>query len=225
MTHARPEGYVPAAGRDWLLPLYDPFLRWIMREDVFKSRLVREARIAAGQRVLDLGCGTGTLTLLVERLHPGATVVGLDGDPKALEIARRKAQAAGSRIVFDRGLSYDLPYPDSSFDRVVSSLVFHHLTLEHKRETLREVDRVLAPGGSLHVVDFGPPASTWGGRLSRLALHGEHLRENLGGELVDLMSEAGFVHAEESGRHRTLFASLSFYRGSKARAATGTAAH
>ena len=61
MTHERPAGYVPAAGQDWLLPLYDPFLRWVMRESVFKTRLVREARIAPGQRVLDLGCGTATL--------------------------------------------------------------------------------------------------------------------------------------------------------------------
>jgi SAM-dependent methyltransferase len=214
MTHGRPAGYVPAAGRDWLLPLYDPFLRWVMRESVFKTRLVREARIAAGQRVLDLGCGTATLTLLVERLHPEARVTGVDGDPKVLELARRKAGAAGSRIVLERGLAYELPYADASFDRVLSSMVFHHLTPGHKVETLREVARVLAPGGSLHVVDFGP-TTPLRERLMGLFEHGQNVRDVLEGRLVELMRGAGFGDAAESGRHRTPLASLSFYRGTR----------
>ena len=216
MTHGRPAGYVPAAGQDWLLPLYDPFLRWVMRESVFKTRLVREARIAPGQRVLDLGCGTATLTLLVERLHPDARVTGVDGDPKVLEIARRKAEATASRIVLERGLCYELPYPDASFDRVLSSLVLHHLTREQKLRTLREVARVLAPGGSLHVVDFGKPSTAFGGQLLRLFERGENVRDNLEGRLVEFMREAGFRDAAEAGRHRTPLASLSFYRGRKA---------
>jgi len=220
MTHGRPAGYVPAAGRDWLLPLYDPFLRWVMREDEFKTRLVREARVPRGARVLDLGCGTATLTLLVERLHPDAKVVGLDGDPKVLAIARRKAESAGSRIVLEQGLCYDLPYPDASFDRVLSSMVLHHLTREHKVATLRELARVLEPGGELHVVDFGP-SDGLRGRVMRLLEHGENMRDNLEGRLVELMRGAGFADAEESGRHRTLFTSLSFYRGSKGGAASG----
>jgi ubiquinone/menaquinone biosynthesis C-methylase UbiE len=216
MSQDRPAGYVPAAGRDWLLPLYDPFLRWVMRENVFKSRLVRESGIGRGDRVLDLGCGTATLTLLVERLHPDARVTGLDGDAKVLAIARRKAEAAGSGITLDQGLSYELPYPDGSFDRVLSSLVFHHLTREEKRRTLLEAARVLAPGGSLHVVDFGPTRRLRG-RLLELLEHGENVRDNLEGLLVALMHEAGFADAGESGRHETPFASLAFYRGSKPR--------
>jgi ubiquinone/menaquinone biosynthesis C-methylase UbiE len=214
MTHGRPAGYVPAAGQDWLLPLYDPFLRWVMREGVFKTRLVREARIAPGQRVLDLGCGTATLTLLVERLHPDARVTGVDGDPKVLEIARRKVEAAGSRIGLDRGLAYELQYPDASFDRVLSSMVFHHLTPQHKLQTLREVARVLAPGGSLHVVDFGP-TTPLRERLMGLFEHGQNVRDSLEGRLVDLMREAGFYDATETGRHRSPLVSLSFHRGSK----------
>jgi ubiquinone/menaquinone biosynthesis C-methylase UbiE len=214
MTHGRPAGYVPAAGQDWLLPLYDPFLRWVMREGVFKTRLVREACIAPGQHVLDLGCGTATLTLLVERLHPDARVTGIDGDPKVLEIARRKAEAAGSRIVLDRGLAYELTYPDASFDRVLSSMVFHHLTPQHKLQTLHEVARVLSPGGSLHVVDFGP-TTPLRERLMGLFEHGQNVRDSLEGRLVDLMREAGFHDAVEAGRHRTPLVSLSFYRGSK----------
>jgi SAM-dependent methyltransferase len=224
MTHGRPAGYVPAAGQDWLLPFYDPFLRWVMREDRFKSRLLREAQVPRGARVLDLGCGTATLTLLVERMHPDAKVIGLDGDPKVLEVARRKVEAAGSRIVLERGLCYDLPYPDASFDRVLSSMVFHHLTREHKVETLREVARVLAPGGQLHVVDFGPSDGLHG-RVMRLLERGQDMRDHLEGRFVDLMRGAGFADAGESGRHGTPFSSLSFYRGSKGGAAAGGAPH
>ena len=215
MTHGRPAGYVPAAGQDWLLPLYDPFLRWVMREGTFKTRLVEEADLASGQRVLDLGCGTATLTLLVERMRPGVRVTGIDGDPKVLEIARRKAEAAGSRITLDHGLAYELPYPDASFDRVLSSMVFHHLTPQHKLETLREVLRVLAPGGSLHVVDFGP-STPLRERLMGLFEHGQNVRDSLAGRLPELMRQAGLCDAAETGRHRTPLASLSFYRGSRA---------
>lgn len=96
-----------------------------------------------------------TLTFLVKRLRPEADVVGLDGDPKVLEIARAKAAEAGVDIALDHGMAFELPYPDASFHRVLSSLLFHHLTRENKVRTLREVFRVLQPGGELHVADWG----------------------------------------------------------------------
>jgi trans-aconitate methyltransferase len=89
------EPYIPALGVDWLTPLYDPLLRWVMREEQFKRYLIRQAQIGPGQHVLDLGCGTATLTLLIKQTHPEAVVIGLDGDPKVLEIGRTKARQAG----------------------------------------------------------------------------------------------------------------------------------
>jgi ubiquinone/menaquinone biosynthesis C-methylase UbiE len=120
-------------------------------------------------------------------------VVGLDPDPKALAIAKRKAQRAGLAIQLDQGFSDGLPYPDASFDRVFSSLMFHHLKAEEKAATLREVRRVLRPGGSLHLLDFGPPSGF--SRLSRIATP-RGGRENLEG---DLFSEPGGLHAPEVG--------------------------
>src|SRR5262245_2499174 len=73
--------FVPALGFDWLTPLYDPLIRLALREEAVKQRLVDQARIAPGMQVLDLGCGTGTLALLIKRSHPTARVVGLDVDP------------------------------------------------------------------------------------------------------------------------------------------------
>ena len=69
--------YIPAAGYDWLLPLYDPLHRWLVGEGVMRA-LVDDANIGPDQRVLDIGCGTAILTILAQRLHPEAEVVGLD---------------------------------------------------------------------------------------------------------------------------------------------------
>jgi ubiquinone/menaquinone biosynthesis C-methylase UbiE len=162
-----------------------------------------------------LACVIGTLTLMIKSRHPDAAVHGLDGDSKALGIAHRKAEAAEVEIVFDKGFAYDLPYPDNAFDRVLSSLVFHHLTQKHKVETLREVHRILKPGGALFIVDFGKPATAIGTALVKLVHHAGHIRDHVEGDLVELIHSAGLTGAEEFGRQRVLVASLSYYRASK----------
>ena len=211
----KPRDYISAAGFDWLLPLYDPFLRWVIREDTFKQRLITAAAIQPQHNILDLGCGTGMLTLMIKNRHPDARVRGLDGDSKALAIARRKAEAANDEVVFDKGFSYDLPYPDAAFDRVLSSLVFHHLTHQRKVETLHEVRRILKPGGTLFIVDFGKPATAIGAALVKLVHHAQHIRDHIECDLVHIIHRAGLVGAEEFGRQRVLLASLSLYRASK----------
>src|SRR5215510_271799 len=129
--------YIPAAGHDWALPLYDPFVKLLGGARARKA-LLDQAAIQSGQRVLDIGCGTGSLVTLIKRLHPGVDVVGLDPDPKALIRARRKAERASVLIQLDRGFSDELPYPDASFDRVFSSFMRHHLQAGERERTLRE---------------------------------------------------------------------------------------
>src|SRR5262245_62162845 len=141
----RQRTYVPAAHYDWLLPLYDVFTRLIGSEAAHRQ-LVDQADIEPGRHVLDIGCGTGNLTLLAKRLHPRAEVVGLDPDPKALARARRKAEERALSVRFDCGFSEELPYAEASFDRVLSAFMLHHLALEAKEKTLREVRRVLRGG-------------------------------------------------------------------------------
>ncbi len=140
--------YIYALKYRWLTPLYDPILRLTLRERAFKKALVEQARIQPGQRVLDLGCGTGTLTLLIKGAYPHAHVAGFDGDPKILSLAEAKAARAGLEIDWKHGLAQELPYADGYFDRVLSSLMLHHLSSETKRAALREVLRVLRPAAS-----------------------------------------------------------------------------
>ena len=208
--------FIPALGQHWLTPLYDPVQRWLLREMTFKTRLMRQARIQVGQRVLDLGCGTGTLSVLVKRSHPDAEVVGLDVDPQVLAIATGKAAAAGLAITFERGSAFQLSYPDRSVDRVLSSLMLHHLSHEQKERTLGEAHRILKPGGELHVADFGKPH----GRFARLGAfvlgHFEQASDNVKGLLPEMMRDAGFVEVEEIAQSRMIVGSISFYRARRA---------
>lgn len=207
--------YIPALSFDWLTPLYDPLLRWGMREETFKRDLIQQARIQPGYRVLDLGCGTATLTILVKQTHPDAEVIGLDGDPNVLEIGRAKAAKAGVDITLDHGLAFQLPYPEDSFDRVLSSLVLHHLTSENKRRAFREVYRVLRPGGEFHVVDFGRPHSAYSRLVSPLIRRLEEAADNVNGLLPEMIRHAGVEQVEEPAHYTTLFGDLSLYLARK----------
>lgn len=211
--------YIPALRFDALTPLYDTVVRRTTRETVFKNALVEQARVAANHRVLDLACGTGTLAILLKKAAPNAEIIGVDGDPKILELARGKARKTGNfEIRFDEGMSFDLPYAEESFDRVVSSLFFHHLTRENKLKTFGEVRRVLAPEGELHVADWGLPADFTMKLASRLIqmLDGfETTADNFDGRLPELIREAGFQEVKETDFYNTVFGTIRLHRAVK----------
>lgn len=210
--------YIPALGHAWLTGLYDPVLRLTMREATFKSRLVAQADLRPGHRVLDVGCGTATLTVEIKRSQPKTEVVGLDGDPEVLRRAADKIAAAGVIVALAQGLSDQLPYPDASFDRVFTSLLLHHLTTDTKIRTLAEIRRVLRPGGQVHVADWG--------RAQDVVMRGAFLlvqlldgfgttTDNVQGRLPAMLRDAGLVEVRETERLRTMFGTLSLYRGER----------
>lgn len=211
--------YVPALAYDRLTPLYDAVMRYTMREKTFKTRLIEQAGIAPGHHVLDLGCGTATLTLMVKAAHPDAEVVGLDGDPKVLALAGAKAARQGLEIQLHQGLSTELPYEDRAFDRVVTSLLFHHLARDAKVRTMQEILRVLRLDGELHVADWGPPQNVFM-RLAFLAvqlLDGfETTSDNVRGMLPLLLVQSGFVDVQQTTRSATMFGTLVLLRARKA---------
>jgi ubiquinone/menaquinone biosynthesis C-methylase UbiE len=205
----RRRSYLPAAGHDWLLPLYDPFVK-LLGGDRARRVLLDQAAIRPSHHVLDVGCGTGTFVVLVKRLHPNVEVVGLDPDPKALARATRKAEREAVSIRFDQGFSDRLPYPDASFDRVFSSFMFHHVPAEEKEPTLREVRRVLKPGGSLHMLDFGGPENAHG-YVTRLIHSARRLQDNAEGRILDLMKRAGFGQVKSTGHRGMLLGRIAYY--------------
>jgi ubiquinone/menaquinone biosynthesis C-methylase UbiE len=201
--------YVPAAGYDWLLPLYDALARLIGSEAAHRQ-LVEQAAIEPGHHVLDIGCGTGNLTLLLKGLHPRAEVVGLDPDSKALGRARRKADERKLGLRLERGFSDELPYADASFDHVFSAFMLHHLALHEKEKTLREARRVLRSGGAFHVLDFGGTDHA-NGIIAHL-FHRAHLEDQH--RIPILMREAGFAEVTELAPRATMLGRVSYWRAS-----------
>jgi ubiquinone/menaquinone biosynthesis C-methylase UbiE len=205
--------YLPAMGHDLLLPLYDPLQRLLGMESIHR-RLVDQARIQPDQRVLEIGCGTGNLAILIKRLHPDAEVVGIDPDPKALARAQRKAWREALSVQLDRGFAEELPYPDASFDRVLSALMFHHLGPEEQEKSLDEARRILRPGGSLHLLDFGGAKMRSDGFMARLHHRSERLRNNFGDRIPTLMRGAGFADPTEVASRGTIAGRLTYYGAS-----------
>lgn len=216
MSHAD-RTFIPAAGWDLLLPFYDPLNR-LLGVAALHDELIAEARLEPGQRVLDVGCGTGSLAMRIRSQMPRVEVIGLDPDPKALAIARRKAERARVEVRFEEGYGDALPFADASFDRATSSLMLHHLELATRRGMLREVLRVLRPGGSLHLLDFGWSGERSDGLLARLLHSAEHLSENSDARVAGLIGEAGFDAVERVAERRMLLGRVAFHRGRKASA-------
>jgi ubiquinone/menaquinone biosynthesis C-methylase UbiE len=214
----RKREYIFALHYDWLTSLYDPIVKWTTRENTFKSALLRYARIKPAHRVLDLGCGTGTLTMVIKKAVPPVTIVGCDGDRKILDLAREKASKVNLEIPLSCGMAYELPYPEHSFDRVVSSFLLHHLAKENKLRTLAEVFRVLKPGGELHLADWGKAQN----KIMRMAflviqlLDGfQRTSENVRGFLIQYLRDTGFEAVEETHRFMTVWGTLSLYKALK----------
>ncbi len=206
--------YVPALRFSWLTPAYDVVVRATTRERAVKQALIAQANPAAGQRILDLACGTGTLAIWIKQHCPQASVTGIDGDAHILAIASRKARVANASVDFDHGLSYRLPYPDAQFDRIVSSLFFHHLSWNDKQRTARELFRVMRSGGELHVADWGRATGPLmrAGFVAVQLLDGfRNTQDNVAGRLPEVFRGAQFAESSQTQTFSTVFGTLALY--------------
>ena len=208
------EEFIPALSYRFLTPFYDFIQKYIVGDVRYKTRLIDQADVQPGQRILDLGCGTGTLAIMVKQAQPSAEVFGLDADPDMLKVAKYKSSQLRAPVKFDVGFTNKLPHPDSSFDRVLSSIMIHHLKTPDKELTAREVYRVLKPGGQLHIIDFGKP-STWYGKMLGPLLHKfEEANDNIDGRLPEIFGAPG-LKTQILGNFWTFFGDLAFLKGEK----------
>ena len=183
------------------------------RISVLRRKLVELAAIASGERILDVGCGPGRLTILAGTVAgPSGETCGIDPAPEMVSLARRNAMRADVKVRFEVGAIERLPYPDDYFDVVLSSLMLHHLPDELKGRGLAEVCRVLKPGGRVLAVDFSAtPGEGFGGHV--LCVLGLRRGWDHAERLSQLLREHGFEAVEMGPTgHR----GLAFLRGRKA---------
>lgn len=220
MAKALPESekYIPALGYAPLTRFYDSVVALTTRERTFKSALITQANPAANTRLLDIACGTGTLAVRLKAQHPAVSITGIDGDPVILSMARSKAHKAGLSLQLDRGMSHDLPYPDNTFETVVSSLFFHHLNTKVKQQTASEAYRVLKPGGTLHIADWGKPDN----RIMSYLFYGIQLldgfantSDNRKGLLPQILRQAGFKMVKTHSSFNTALGTIVLNSGVK----------
>jgi ubiquinone/menaquinone biosynthesis C-methylase UbiE len=180
-----------------LVRFYD-LLAWVMaggREGALRERMLDRARVAAGERVLDVGCGTGTLAIAAaRRVGAAGDVRGVDASPEMIARSRRKAAKAGAAVTFEVAAAERLPFADASFDVVMGTLMLHHLPRAVRRECALEMRRVVRPGGRVLAVDFGLPNARKRGLIGHLHRHG-HVPL---AQVVELLGEAG-LHVTETG--------------------------
>lgn len=137
--------------------LYDLLMKLITfgREAAFRDAILDNARVTAGDRVLDVGCGTGTLAIAARRrVGPNADVRGIDPSEEMIARAKAKALREGLAVTFEVASAQKLPFDDASFDVVLSSLMLHHLPDLARKDAVHEMRRVLKPNGRLLVVEL-----------------------------------------------------------------------
>jgi ubiquinone/menaquinone biosynthesis C-methylase UbiE len=200
--------FTPAAGRDWLLPFYDFFTKLLGVEAVHR-RIIEQSAIQPGYRLLEIGCGTGNLSILAKKLYPSVEAVGIDPDPKALSIARKKARRAGVGLEFQEAFSEQLPFPDTSFDRVLSAFMLHHIQPETKITALREAYRIIKPGGALLLADFEGGEHPRG--LHSRRLHHQNKPTRFHHTISFLLGEAGFAGVRMFHQQSTMLGRVAYY--------------
>jgi ubiquinone/menaquinone biosynthesis C-methylase UbiE len=180
-----------AAGYDalvWLLTLG--------REGAFRERILRLARLASGEAVLDVGCGTGSLAIKAKRqVGAAGRVCAVDASPGMLARAERKARKAGAEVLFSEAPAQALPFLDAQFDLVLTTLMLHHVPKKARGQCIAEMGRVLKPGGRVLAVDFSKPEAGRKGLLDHFHRHG-HVEI---ADIVTLLEGAG-LDVVESGR-------------------------
>lgn len=210
--------FIPALRYKWLTRVYDPIVHYTMPEDAFRDALIAQSGIGAHARVLDFGCGTLSLSLLAKTAQPSANIHAVDVDEQVLKLADEKRLHAGLEIDIRQYQGRILPYPDNTFDRVISGLVFHHLGREQKLNSLFEIFRVLKPGGELHIADWGKAKNN----LMRVAFYAVQLldgfsttSDHVRGLLPEYVARAGFSDVTVTKEFQTIFGTLALLRSRK----------
>jgi len=209
--------YVPAAPQLWL---YDVLAAVLARASRWRRALLAQIDPGDEDSIADIGCGTGSLLVLIGKAARPAVLIGIDPDPAILERARRKTTKAGVAVELERGYARDAAtlLDCRAINKIVSSLVFHQVPMAEKRSGLAAMHAALVPNGELHVADYGLQRTPLMRRLFRIVQAGDGYKNtepNARGVLPELMKEVGFHRVEETLVIPTPTGSVSLYRGER----------
>src|SRR3989338_3570033 len=197
------EEIIPALRFNILTPLFDFFCKIVGFGKSYRRKIISKLPIKLEKEVvLDAGCGSGSLAIDVKKKFKEISLYAIDADTKILEIADKKAKREDLQIKFKKAFLQNLPFSDNSVDLVYSSLVFHHLNSEIKKEAMKEIYRVLKKGGRFLLVDFGKPTNKLFSVLSLFTILFEEGYDNYKGKIPEMLSCAGFSKVVEIGRYR-----------------------
>jgi ubiquinone/menaquinone biosynthesis C-methylase UbiE len=215
------QSFTPAAGNPKLTKYYDIVVALVARERRWRSEAIRQLALKAGEVIVDVGCGTGSLAMMMKRHEPGVRVIGVDPDPEVLGIAAQKTRKAGVDIEFFCGMgdmAADLVGAGVA-DKTVSSLVLHQCPMPMKRAIIANMFQLLRPGGELVIADFGLQRNTLmrsGFRIVQWADGKADTQPNADGILPELIEQAGFLDVTEVSVTPTISGSISVYHARRA---------
>lgn len=199
--------FTPALAYHWLTPTYDTVCELVGYGRRLKQNIVALIDPQPGQKLLDVGAGTGTFLVELLRNQSKIEAIGIDPDGAILRTAQQKVEEAERTAQFIEGSADNLPFEDKTFDIVTSTLVFHHLSTEMKKKALQEIRRVLKDNGRFYLIDFGKPQNVFQAGLLWIGswFDGqENMRANLQGILPSMLRNTGFDAEEIQPPYRAL---------------------
>jgi ubiquinone/menaquinone biosynthesis C-methylase UbiE len=211
------EKFIPAFDFHFLTKVFDSFIGFTVPEKRIKESLIDLMNIRDKDKIIDFGCGTGTLLIMGKHKHPEAHFEGIDIDPKILALAKGKIEKQKLDISLTEYDGGRLPLDSDSVDKAMSSLMMHHLTTDKKIMAMKEIYRILVSGGTLHIADFGKQKNLIFILIGNVAGKFEQeVEANFKGLLPELMTQAGFVNVLTIKTYNTKLGTICIYSGEKA---------
>jgi ubiquinone/menaquinone biosynthesis C-methylase UbiE len=177
---------------------YDAYMRKMTlgREQILRQKTIELAQIEPGESVLEVGCGTGSLTLAAkQKIGKTGKAVGIDVIPGMVEYSQKKAEQAQEEISFQLGSINQIPFGDNTFDVVMGSFMIFHMSDKTRKEGIKEIWRVLKPQGRLLFVDLAIPEQPLQKAIAKAIIFRGGLEHNLT-ELIPTFTTIGFSKIE-----------------------------